>query len=179
VKGKQSAEIGSGEVPLVERESFESFYAREQRRLVGLAYSVSGSRLAAEDLAQDALIAAYRDWDRIQLLQNPEAWVRRILLNRAVSRHRRKASEIKALTRWAGRCELVRFPEMSEDADRVWDEVRRLPKRQLQTVALRYVDDLTLDEIGQVLGCSKDTVNTHLRRARATLAHRLSLEVDE
>ena len=83
------------------------------------------------------------------------------------------------MARLAGRREVEAFAAVSDDADRVWAEVRRLPTRQIQAVALRYVEDLTLDEIGQVLGCSKDTVNTHLRRARATLARRLRLEVEE
>ncbi len=63
---ERPAEVEAGDAPIIRGESFESFYARQQRRLVGLAFSVSGSRLGAEDLAQDALAAAYRDWDRIQ-----------------------------------------------------------------------------------------------------------------
>jgi RNA polymerase sigma factor (sigma-70 family) len=179
VKSERPTEVEAGDVPVVRGESFESFYARQQRRLVGLAFSVSGSRLGAEDLVQDALAAAYRDWDRIQRLEDPEAWVRRILLNRAVSGYRRRVSELKALARLAGRREVGAFAGVSDDADHVWAEVRRLPKRQIQAVALRYVEDLTLDEIGQVLGCSKETVNTHLRRARTILGRRLRLEVEE
>lgn len=178
MRGERLAEVGSGDTPAIRLEAFESFYARQQRRLVGLAFSVSGSRLGAEELAQDALMAAYRDWDRIQRLDDPEVWVRRMLLNRAVSRYRRRASELKALARLAGRREVQAFVEVSDNADHVWVEVRRLPKRQVQVVALRYVEDLTLDDIGLVLGCSKETVNTHLRRARATLARRLRLEED-
>ncbi len=167
-----------GKVPVVRGERFESFYARQQRRLVALAFSVSGSRLGAEDLVQDALAAAWRDWDRISQLEEPEAWVRRIVLNRAVSSYRRRASELKALARLAGRRDDAAFVTPSIDTDRVWAEVRKLPKRQIQAVALRYIDDLTLEEIGNVLGCSKETVNTHLRRAREALGRRLQLEVE-
>ena len=109
MKSEWPTGVEAGDVPVVRGESFESFYARQQRRLVGLAFSVSGSRLGAEDLAQDALAAAYRDWDRIQRLADPEAWVRRILLNRAVSGYRRRASELKALGRLAGRREIRAF----------------------------------------------------------------------
>lgn len=51
--------------------------------------------------------------------------------------------------------------------------MRRLPKRQIQVIALRYYDQLSLSEIADVLDCSKETVNTHLRRARQTLDRRL------
>lgn len=49
---------------------------------------------------------------------------------------------------------------------------------QIQVIALRYVEELTLAEIASILRCSKESVNTHLRRARATLARRLQLEED-
>jgi len=109
VKSERPSEVEVGDVPVVGGETFESFYSRQQRRLVGLAFSVSGSRLGAEDLAQDALAAAFRDWDRIQRLEHPEAWVRRILLNRAVSGYRRRVSELKALARLAVRREVGTF----------------------------------------------------------------------
>jgi YVTN family beta-propeller protein len=60
-------------------ESFDAFYAREYPGLVRLALVLSGSRHAAEDLAQDALLAAYRNWP--QLVQ-PLAWTRRVVANR-------------------------------------------------------------------------------------------------
>lgn len=165
-----SVVVGSG--------TFEAFYRRNLRRLVGLAYSVSGSSADAEDLAQDALSEAHRDWERISRLEKPEAWVRRILLNKAVSKRRRWSAERRAVLRLGRGGDTSGFEAVSDEADRVWGEIRRLPRRQVEVVALRYVDDLTLDEIGAVLGCSKETVNTHLRRARKTLGRRLGMEVD-
>lgn len=178
VRNSRSTDSDASNIPVVGGESFETFYARHQRRLVGLAFAVSGSRVGSEDLAQEALAAAYSDWDRIRQFEDPEAWVRRILLNKAASWYRRRTSELTALSRLAGRREVQPFTGISDDADRVWSAVRRLPTRQIQVVALRYVEDLTLEAIGEVLGCSKDTANTHLRRARETLSHRLDMEAD-
>lgn len=179
VKGDRSAGASS-DVPsvVVGTGTFEEFYRQNLRRLVGLAYSVSGIRADAEDLAQEAMSVAHRDWERISRLEKPEAWVRRILLNKAVSRRRRWSAERRAILRLGGDGEVSGFEAVSDEADRVWSEIRRLPRRQVEVVALRFVDDLTLEEIGAVLGCSKETVNTHLRRARKTLARRLGLEVD-
>ena len=56
-------------------EPFDAFYLRELRGVVKLGYALSGSRLAAEDIAQAAFLRAYRDRSRISHLQRPEAWV--------------------------------------------------------------------------------------------------------
>ena len=153
-------------------ESFESFYRRERSGMVGLAYVLSGSRLAAEDLAQDAFTAAYRHWDQVGLLEQPAAWVRKVVANNSFSLLRRVKAEARALLR----IRAVAVPELPPGSTEVWDEVRRLPRRQTETVAYYYLAGLTMPEIAEILGCSKDTVNTHLRRARATLAQRLGVE---
>ena len=71
--------------PLRLVEPFEHFYRAEYRAVVGLAYALSGSRLAAEDIAQDAFIAAHRAWDRVGTYDQPGAWVRRVVANLSVS----------------------------------------------------------------------------------------------
>ena len=161
----------------VGREPFDAFYENHRTRLVGLAFAISGSRLGADDLVHDVMEAAYRDWDRIQERDAPAAWVRRMVANRATSAYRRRLSEAKAVARLALRLESSTFPEPSADVDQIWSEVRRLPRRQAQVVALTYVEQLTMAEIGDVLGCSKESVNTHLRRARGTLGRRLRVEM--
>ena len=66
------------------------------------------------------------------------------------------------------------LPELSPESCDVWRQVRRLPKRQAQVVALYYLEDLTLDDVANILGLSVETVRSHLRRARKTLARRLA-----
>ena len=154
-------------------EPFDSFYRREIRRFVGLAYALSGSRLAADDIAQEAMLAAYRKWDQVGRLDSPAGWVRRVVSNQAVSATRRRIAEAKGLSRLAARRTVSDLPEIPAESDWIWREVRRLPKRQIQVIALRYYDELSLSEIAEVLDCSKETANTHLRRARQTLDRRL------
>jgi RNA polymerase sigma-70 factor (ECF subfamily) len=153
-------------------EDFASFYARELRPVVGLAFVISGSRSGAEDIAQDAFLQAYRKWDTVGSYENPGAWVRTTVSNRAVSLFRRKAAEAKALLRFGGSERLV--PELSPDAMATWAAVRRLPTRQSQAIALRYYDGSSVAEIGRILGCSENTVRTHLRRAKETLSNQLN-----
>lgn len=156
------------------RESFEVFYHREISAVVGLAYVLSGSNRAAEDLAQEAFLSALRHWEQISGYDNPGAWVRRVVSNRAVSRFRRSAAEARALLRLRG--EDYTVPETDPEAIGLWEEVRRLPTRQSQVVALRYYDQRPIADIAQILGCSQTTVKTHLRRAKETLARRLAEE---
>ena len=157
------------DIPIVKRdESYEQFYRREYGRLVGLAYVLSGSRSGAEDLAQEALAAAFRQWDRIE---QPGAWVRRVLTNQSVSQVRRRIVESKTLKRLAGSSH-ASLPGISTQGEEVWDAVRRLPQRQAQSVALFYLEDLPLEEIAGILDCSVGSVKTHLKRARQTLARR-------
>lgn len=166
--------VSGQQEPLVSApEPFDAFYRREVRRLVGLAYALSGSRLAADDLAQEAMLAAYKKWDEVGRLENPAGWVRRVVSNQAVSTVRRRVSEAKGLSRLAMRQTITDVPEILAESEWIWREVRRLPRRQIQVIALRYYDQLSMSEIADVLDCSKETVNTHLRRARQTLDRRL------
>src|SRR5262245_43560933 len=72
-----------------ERGTFEQFYVAEYRSLTTLARVLSGSSLHAEDIAQEAMLAAYRKWDHVRGLDIPVAWVRRVCANLATSRIRR------------------------------------------------------------------------------------------
>jgi RNA polymerase sigma-70 factor, ECF subfamily len=150
---------------------FESFYRSEYRAVVGLAYALSGSRLAAEDIAQDAFLAAHRQWDRVAGYERPESWVRRVVSNLAVSAFRTKVREAGALARLKPRDEYL--PALAvEDAD-FWKAVRDLPKRQAQVIALHYLEDRSVLEIAHILECSANTVKVHLHKGRERLARRL------
>jgi RNA polymerase sigma-70 factor (ECF subfamily) len=156
------------------RESFDGFYRREIGKVVGLAYVLSGSRSGAEDLAHEGFLAAYRQWDRIAVFDDPGAWVRRVVANRSVSTIRRRTAEVKALLRLdAPSFELIEIPAESAH---IWREVRHLPKRQAQVIVLRHVDGQSIAQIAAILECSENTVKTHLQRAKRTLAQRLGQE---
>lgn len=156
--------------------SFDAFYRREVRALIGLAFVLSGSRVGAEDIAHDALAAAAQRWPEVSQLDNPGAWVRRVVANRSVSAVRRRVSEAKVHLRMLARREVVVVAELPADSAELWRLVRALPPRQAQVVALKALDGLSLQEIAEVLGLSKETVNTHWRRAREVLAAHLKEE---
>ena len=150
---------------------FESFYRAEYRQVVGLAYALSGSRIAAEDIAQDAFLAAHRQWDRVASYDKPEAWVRRVVANLSVSLFRTKAREAGAVARLKSRSSYL--PQMPAEDAHFWKAVRALPKRQAQAIALHYLEDRSVSEIAEVLECAEATVKVHLHKGRQRLARKL------
>ncbi len=159
-------------------ETFEELYVREFGSIVALAYALSGSRAAAEDLAQEAFLVAHRNWETVADLDAPGAWVRRVVANLSVSAFRRGVAETKALTRAAfGRQQVM--PELSADDAEFWRAVRSLPRRQAQVIALHYLEDRPIAEIAQILGTADGTVKKHLHDGRLALARRLRLEEGE
>ena len=155
-------------------ERFEDFYMREYFAVVGLAYALSGSRWVAEDLAQEAFIAAHRDWDRISRYDRPGAWVRRVVANLSVSVFRRRVAEAKALARIAfGQAAM---PDLAAGDPEFWAAIRALPRRQAQVVALHYLEDRSIAEISEILTVTAGTVKRHLHDGRRSLALRLRSE---
>jgi RNA polymerase sigma-70 factor (ECF subfamily) len=167
-----SAEDQADDEDVVER--FEDFYLREFTSVVGLAFVLSGSSLAAEDLAQEAFMAAQRDWSRIGGYDNPGAWVRKVVANKAKNAFRNRARELGVMMRlalqWGVAPGVYELP--GEHAE-VWSAVRSLPKRQQQVVALHYLEGYTLREIAAALSIAEGTVKAHLHQGRTTLKQQL------
>jgi len=174
------ADAGVGPVapdPVKAVMTFETFYQQELKAVIGLAYALSGSRMIAEDLAQDAFLAAHKNWDRVSHYDKPQAWVRRVVANMSVSLFRRKMREAKALSRMRGDDAVI--PALPAPDDEFWRAVRSLPKRQAQAIALHYLEDLSVADIADILDCAEGTVKVHLHKGRKRLADRLGLEVGE
>ena len=169
------ADVTPDALPLAATETFDGFYRRELPSLVTLAAALAGPA-AADDIAQEAMLAAYRRWDRVSGLDVPVAWVRRVCANQAVSVLRRRGAEARAVLRLGARRQ-QQF-ELASEPDGFWSEVRRLPRRQAQAVALAYVYGMGVAEIAATLEVSPGTVKTHLSRGRAALAQTLG-RIDE
>jgi RNA polymerase sigma-70 factor (ECF subfamily) len=140
--------------------------------VLALAHVLSGSPSLAEEVAQEAFMAAYGQWDRIE---NPEGWVRTVVSNKVQSWRRRRYAEARALTR-LGKGRESTVDELPAETAHFWGEVRRLPRRQAQALALFYLEDRSVADTAGILGCSESTAREHLMRGRKTLAERLRVE---
>lgn len=151
---------------------FDRFYRRELPAIVAVVAAVAG-HACAEEIAQEALLRAHREWARIQRYDKPGAWVRRVALNLAASQRRRRSSEARALARVAQRRAL---PAPPPEVDGFWALVRQLPPRQAAAIALHYLEDLSIAELAAALDCAEGTAKAHLHKGRQTLALRLASE---
>jgi RNA polymerase sigma-70 factor (ECF subfamily) len=158
----------------VDTPAFEMFYQREFKAIVAIARALVRDGGTAEDLAQDAFVAAHRNWDRVSHYDNPTAWVRRVAVNKATSFQRRRGAEWRAITRLGGAADSSTMPDISHETEEVWNEVRRLPRRQAQAIALFYVGQLSIEEIAEVMDCQRGAVKSHLHRARTKLNQSLA-----
>jgi RNA polymerase sigma-70 factor, ECF subfamily len=159
-------------------EPFEDFYVREYLAVVGLAYALSGSRWGAEDLAQEAFLAAHRDWDRIGAYEQPGAWVRRVVANMSVSAFRRRTAEAKALAR-VPLGQSASLPDLGAGDPEFWAAIRALPRRQAQVIALYYLEDRSVAEVAEILDVTLGTVKRHLHDGRQALALHLRSKENE
>lgn len=155
--------------------TFDEFFVAEFPRLVSMLSAWCGDRAVAEDLAQDALLQAHRNWAVVGGLDRPGTWVRRVALNRSSNERRRRRRERVAVSKLHPAADVV---DVSLPDHRLWARVRSLPRAQRDATVLRYIDDLPLDEIAAVIGCSGGSVKTHLQRARRTLAEHLSHDAE-
>ena len=155
---------------------FDAFYLNEFPSLVALARALTGSP-SAEDIAQEAMLAAYRRWAEIEALDSPAGWVRRVCANLSTSFIRRRAAEARAVLRIGGMRE--RHTELPQTDEAFWAEVRRLPRRQAQAISLHYIYDMQVSDIALTLDCSQSTVKAHLVRGRAALSKRLDPDEED
>jgi len=152
---------------------FEALYLREIGSLRTLAAGLTGSREIGADLAHEAMLRAYRQWDKVGAFDSPGAWVRRVLLNLATDVHRRRVRELYALERLP-----VGGVSAAADAvdDEFWRALRALPDLQRNAAVLFYVDDLAVNRIAEVLDVAPGTVKKALFNARKNLAHSLGTD---
>ena len=161
-------------VPVVGRPvEFDEFYQLEFPKMVALAVAVSGSRLVAEDIAQDAMIEASKRWDVVGKYDKPGAWVRRVTIQKARKKLRRLRLETSVMQRMRPSNEI---PAGSTEVEEVFDAIRKLPARQRAAVALHYLDGYSVAEVAEILECAEGTAKAHLFKARGALAQMLSEE---
>jgi RNA polymerase sigma-70 factor (sigma-E family) len=150
--------------------SFEEFVAAHGRSLVRLAVVLSGDRQVAEDLAQTVLADAYRHWKRVHAATDPEAYVRRMLVNAHLSWRRRRWTTERPTDL---RQETGATAPDPADAVAARDQMRtllnRLAPRARTVLVLRYYADLDDAAIATAMGVSESSVRATASRALASL----------
>jgi len=155
--------------------SFDEFVEDRSTALLRTAFLLTGDRGHAEDLLQTTLLRTLRRW--VKARAAPEAYARRVLVNLSKDRRRTRARrpqetsmppDVAVLSPVDGGYDQV--------ADRrvVLDALAELPPRQRQVVVLRFVEDLSVEQTADLLGCSSGTVKSHTARALTRLRELLA-----
>jgi RNA polymerase sigma-70 factor (ECF subfamily) len=153
-------------------EDFDALFRHHWPRAYRAAYLVVHDAAAAEDIAQEAFLAAIRSLDRFDARRPFGPWLHRIVVNRAIdwarARTLRAETGGEALAREAA-------PEAGHAGlpDRVLAGIRALPPDQRAVIVLRYVLEYTPGEIAGLLELPRGTVNSRLRRALDALGAEL------
>ncbi|MER6027941.1 SigE family RNA polymerase sigma factor [Streptomyces sp. NPDC001851] len=154
-------------------EEFQSFMIGRWPRLMRTAFLLTGEQHAAEDLVQSTLERIYVAWRKVGAADDPEAYVRRVMINLHARKHRRRLKEFLAPKDDSG---LVH--EVADTGDRIAQAddrgallkaLAQLPLRQREAVVLRYWEDLTETQAAEAMGCSVGTVKSNAAKGIAKL----------
>jgi len=160
----------------VDEVALREFLHTSYPRLVAAVALACGSRPAAEDAVQEALLRAWERSEKGEEIESLEGWVTTVALNLARSGLRRIRSERRARARLdtSGVGELPTADRI--DVDRA---LATLPRRQREVAVLRYYLQLDTREVASVLGLNEGTIKSTLFRARVALAGALGIDDSE
>lgn len=145
---------------------FEEFAAARLPSLMRCAVLLCGDREEAQDLVQEALTRTLVKWHKIAKMEQPYAYVRRIVTNEFLSARRRGRIRTVPLD---GHDASVPPDPGPGGGDELWRMLAELPRQQRAVLVLRYYEGLTDDEIATTLNCRPGTVRGYASRALAAL----------
>jgi RNA polymerase sigma-70 factor (ECF subfamily) len=163
--------------------AFEQIVRRYQRPVISLIVRMVGNRGVAEELAQESFVKAFRNLRGFDVTRRLSSWLFRIAHNTALDWLRRSRPEVVSLDDPEDNASRGALAASAPAADPVEREalgqaleaaMRALRPAHRAAVALRYEQDLSFEEIGQVLGVPEVTARSYVHRARKALAEALT-----
>lgn len=160
--------------------AFEQIVRRYQRPVISLIARITSDRALAEDLAQDTFVKAFRSLASFDVSRRFSSWLFRIAHNTALDALRRDRPALhgdgidgpEAVSAAAPPApDPVERQAMANAIDAAMNQLRPAYRA---AIALRYDEELSFDEIGQVLGVPEVTARSYVHRARKELAQSLT-----
>ncbi|HKD77077.1 MAG TPA: RNA polymerase sigma factor, partial [Ktedonobacterales bacterium] len=145
--------------------SFERFYWQHERHIIGYLCRMIGDEQAAHDLSQETFLRAWRHFATLRQHDEPRAWLFRVATNLALTFLRRRAARpvLPLDEDLAGQSDPGRQVAIR---DLVTQALAALTPRQRAALILHEIEGLSCEEIGALLGISRDAVKMALWRAR-------------
>jgi RNA polymerase sigma-70 factor, ECF subfamily len=170
-----------------DRTAFEELVSRYHRIVFAIAYRMTGARAEAEDVSQEVFLRVYRSLDRFDPRLPLAPWIRKIASNATLNhlRHRKIERRLDGGATAAEQVDSIADPaagpqqrmEQSDRAEKLSRALATLPENQRLAFTLKYVEGLSLEEIGRAMDAPRNTVKTWLLRAREKLREELADEL--
>ncbi|MCJ8008743.1 RNA polymerase sigma factor SigW [Lederbergia wuyishanensis] len=170
-----------------DQEAFGEIVELFKDKVFQLCYRMLGNRHEAEDIAQEAFVRAYVNIHSFNQSRKFSTWLYRIATNLCIDRIRKKKPDYFLDAELAGTEGLTMYSQIAAEGkspdsevetmelqEIVQREILRLPDKYRVVIVLRYIDDLSLNEISEVLEMPLGTVKTRIHRAREALRKQLN-----
>ncbi|MDQ0157490.1 RNA polymerase sigma factor SigW [Robertmurraya andreesenii] len=151
-----------------------------------LCYRMLGNRHEAEDMAQEAFIRAYVNIASFNINLKFSTWLYRIATNLCIDRIRKKKPDFYLDAEVSGTDGLTMYSQIPSDTalpeeevesmelqDIIQREISRLPEKYRSVIVLKYIEELSLNEISEILDMPLGTVKTRIHRGREALRQQL------
>jgi RNA polymerase sigma-70 factor, ECF subfamily len=166
-----------------DRRAFEMLFHRYEKRVIGLAYRLTGDADLAADVTQEVFLRVYRSLSSFQLGRKFFTWLYKITVNASIDLMKKsgKARETPLKTEDIEALHVADPTPDGQDGtmEVVWSLVQQLSSPQRTAFILRETEDLSCGEIAAVMGCSAGTVRSHLSHARTRLRNAIMAHYPE
>ena len=173
-----------------EKEVFGILAERYSGRAYQIAYGVLGSREDAQEVAQDVFVRIYKALPRFRGDARFSTWMYRIAMNLARNKYRwnktrgsQKKISLEATEEDENNAYGIQVPatepppdkqaDLTEFQQNVMNEIQNLPPLYKEALILRNVEELSYEQIAEVLNCKLGTIKSRIARAREELRKRL------
>jgi RNA polymerase sigma-70 factor, ECF subfamily len=169
-----------------DQSAFEEIVNFYQNKVFQVCYRMLGNLHEAEDIAQEAFVRAYTNIHSFDEKRKFSTWIYRIATNLSIDRIRKKKPDYFLDAEIQGAEGLTMYSQLSADQPLPEEEVeslelqsyiqkqiQSLPEKYRSVITLRYVEDLSLQEISEILDMPMGTVKTRIHRGREALRKKL------
>ncbi len=152
--------------------SYDRFFDECLPMVLNLARRLTGSPSQAEDIAIEALGRAFAHWERVREMAHARAWVMRVTTNLVIGQARKRTVQPTTEPPQPDIAELVALRLA------LLATILKLPRRQREAVALRYLVDLPEAEVAAAMGVTAGSVKKHLSRGLTAIARPLGADIE-
>lgn len=170
-----------------DQDAFTDIVSLYQHRLYQVCYRMIGNKQEAEDIAQEAFVRAYTNLHTFDQKRKFSTWLYRIATNLCIDRIRKKKPDFYLDAQVTGTDGLDMYSQIAssetlpedqveqmELQDRIQYEIKRLPDKYRSVIVLKYIEELSLQEISDILEMPLGTVKTRIHRGREALRKQLN-----